>query len=68
MDLLLEVFNHTHTQQNHEEDTHTHNSLTIGRMQFKYIKLDFPRFYGKNTMGWIYKVNHYFILHFMSDS
>lgn len=37
-------------------------------MQFRSIKLDFPRFDGEYPIGWVYKVNHYFALHPMLDN
>lgn len=36
-------------------------------MQFRTIKIDFPRFDGENPTGWVYKANHYFALNPMPD-
>ncbi|XP_041026999.1 uncharacterized protein LOC121267215 [Juglans microcarpa x Juglans regia] len=44
-----------------EEEVHTHDMGD--RSVAKRIKLDFPRFFGKNPAAWIYRANQYFLYH-----
>ncbi|XP_041011286.1 uncharacterized protein LOC121255061 [Juglans microcarpa x Juglans regia] len=43
------------------EEVHTHDMGE--RSVAKGIKLDFPRFFGKNPAAWIYMANQYFLYH-----
>lgn len=71
MDMLLKVFNATHgNNQNMNESPEEHipkQEPVVQGMQFRTIKIDFPRFDRENPTGWVYKANHYFVLNPMSD-
>ncbi|KAF5475690.1 hypothetical protein F2P56_007468 [Juglans regia] len=71
MDLLLEAMNGGRIDRNgkgsHIDGGHIGNTSLNSGMQFRSIKLDFPRFHGDDPSGWIYKANHYFALHPMPD-
>ncbi|KAF5450607.1 hypothetical protein F2P56_030941, partial [Juglans regia] len=71
MDILLETLNGSRSDRNgkgsHMDGGHIGNTSLNSGMQFRSIKLDFPRFHGDEPSGWIYKANHYFALHPMPD-
>lgn len=68
IDVLLDAVNggimgHQHDGGRQEQVNHEQ----MRGMQFRSIKLDFPRFDGNNPTGWIYKMNHYFALYPMPE-
>ncbi|KAF5451936.1 hypothetical protein F2P56_026990 [Juglans regia] len=53
--------NHRGGREGDNEEVHTRDM--DDRSVAKGIKLDFPRFFGKNPATWIYRANQYFLYH-----
>lgn len=44
-----------------QQGAHLHNhNLEPGGIHLRLVRIDFPKFDGEDTMGWLYRANQFF--------
>jgi hypothetical protein len=65
--LIHEALESLTQKNNSNESFHGASSSAKPPFQVRYVKLDFPRFDGKNVLNWIFKAEQFFDYHNTSD-
>jgi hypothetical protein len=67
-DLIHEALDALMHKKSDPESSHGGSNSSKPAFQVRYVKLDFPRFDGKNVMNWIFKAEQFFDYHNTPDA